>query len=208
MRLRLLVAFIAAFVGAQEIATRKPGSEAPPFELQTLDAKKVTSAELFGDAKEKNVVVVVFWALQCPWVEKWNPDLEALVQEFAKQRNVRFAMVDADHNETGDPAAIKAYLAKQKYTFPVYLDVGNKVADAFGATTTPHCFVIGKERKFVYTGRVNDARPLDPLGSSANKGTPPPPVNPLLKKAILAALDGKAPDVTADVPAGCRIKRH
>jgi thiol-disulfide isomerase/thioredoxin len=209
MPLRLLVALFAAWFGAQEITTRKPGSDVPPFELQALDGKKVTSAELLGDAKEKNVLVIVFWAVQCPWVEKVNPELEALFQEFAKQRNVRFAMVDSDHNETGDVAAIKACLAKGKYTFPVYLDVGNKVADAFGARTTPHCFVVGKDRKIVYTGRVNDARPLDAQAVAPAKGAPPPPpVNPLLKKAILAAIDGKAPDVAVDAPTGCRIKRQ
>lgn len=207
MSLRPLVALAAALVGGQEIATRKPGTPLPPFELQALDGKKVTSAELLGDAKERNVVVLVFWAMHCPWVERCNPELDALVREFSKQ-HVRFAIVDSDRNETGDPAAIEACLAKGKYTFPVYVDVGNKVADLLGARTTPHCFVAGKDAKLVYTGRVNDARPLDDGETTAAKDAkPPPPVTPLLRKAILAALDGKSPDVTVDLPMGCRIKR-
>jgi thiol-disulfide isomerase/thioredoxin len=191
----------------QAVETKKPGSEAPPFELETLDAKKVTSAELLGDAKERTVLVLVFWSRQCPWVERWNPDLEALVQEFKKQPRVRFAVVDSDKNETGDAAAIRDYLAKAKYTFPVYLDRGNAVADRFGASTTPHCFVIGKERKLVYTGRINDRRPPDAV-AGAKPAAPPPPPDPLLRKAILAALEGKAPDVPVDAPTGCRIKRQ
>lgn len=207
MLLRLLLALVAALVGWQELETKKPGTVVAPFELQALDGKKVTSAELLGDAKEKNVVVLVFWTMQCPWVERMNPELESLWKEFSK-RPVRFAMVDSDRNETGNPAAIQACLSKGKYTFPVYLDAGNKVADALGARTTPHCFVIGKDGKLVYTGRVNDARPPDDVAAAAKKeATPPPPVNPLLKKAILAALDGKTPDVTVDLPVGCRIKR-
>ena len=190
----------------QAIETRKPGSEVPSFQIETLDARKVTSAELLGDAKDRTVLVVIFWSRQCPWVERWNPDLEALVQEFAKQPRVRFAVVDSDKNETGEPAVIRDYLAKSKYTFPVYLDRGNVAADAFGATTTPHCFVIGRERKLVYTGRINDRRPLD-AEKGAKPATPPPPPNPLLRKAILAALEDKAPDVPVDPPAGCRIKR-
>src|SRR5215831_376274 len=108
MLLRLLVAFAAVlFGGQQEIATMKPGAVAPSFELQTLDGKKTTSTELLGDAKERNVVVLVFWAVQCPWVERCNPDLETLFRDFSKQR-VRFAMVDSDRNETTDAAAISA----------------------------------------------------------------------------------------------------
>jgi hypothetical protein len=194
---------------SQALETKKPGSEAPSFKLETLDARKVTSAELFGDAKDRTVLVLVFWSRQCPWVERWNPDLEALVQEFAKQPRVRFAVVDSDKNETGDPNAIRDYLAKAKYTFTVYLDRGNVLADALGATTTPHCFVF-RERKLVYTGRINDRRPPDAIVSSksASPPPPPPPLDPLLKKAILAALEGKAPDVPVDAPTGCRIKRQ
>src|SRR5262245_66446324 len=117
MPLRLLVALVAALAGGEEIETKKPGTVVSPFELQALEGRKVTSAELFGDAKEKNVVAVVFWTVHCPWVERWNPDLESLWKEFAK-KPVRFAMVDSDRNETGDPAAISACLSKGKYTFP------------------------------------------------------------------------------------------
>ena len=109
----------------------------------------------------------------------------------------------------GRPQAIRDYLAKAKYTFTVYLDRGNVLADALGATTTPHCFVF-RERKLVYTGRINDRRPPDAIVSSksASPPPPPPPLDPLLKKAILAALEGKAPDVPVDAPTGCRIKRQ
>jgi len=191
----------------QVVETKKPGTAAPSFELETLDARKVTSAELLGDAKDRTVLVLVFWSRQCPWVERWNPDLEALVQEFAKQPRVRFAVVDSDKNETGNPKAIRDYLSQAKYSFTVYLDRGNAAADAFGATTTPHCFVVGRERKIVYTGRINDRRPLDAV-AGPKPAPPPPPPDPLLRKAILAALEGKAPDVPVDAPTGCRIKRQ
>lgn len=208
----LLAAFCVLGGGGDDIETKKPGTEAPAFELAALDGKKVTSADLLGDAKEKNVLVVVFWSRQCPWVEHWNPDLDAIVQEYAKQPRVRFAVIDSDKNETDDPDAIAAYLKKQKFSFTVYVDKGNKVADAFGATTTPHCFVIGKERKLVYTGRINDARPLDANTTVRQKGgeTPQPvaPATPLLRRAIVAALEGKSPEVTVDAPTGCRIKRQ
>src|SRR5262249_44310374 len=191
----------------QVVETKKPGTAAPSFELETLDARKVTSAELPRDAKDRTVLVLVFWSRTCPWVERWNPDLEALVQEFAKQPRVRFAVVDSDKNETGDPKAIRDYLSQGKYSFTVYLDRGNAVADAFGATTTPHCFAVGRERKIVYTGRINDRRPLDKV-AGPKPASPPPPPDPLLRKAILAALEGKAPDVPVDAPTGCRIKRQ
>lgn len=199
-----------------EIEPRKPGSEAPAFELTTLDGKKVTSTDLAGDVtdpqgrREKRILVVVFWARLCPWVEKWNPDLQAACQKFASEPRVRFVVIDSDKNEQRDPAAIRKYLEGAKLTFPVYLDAGCKAADAFGATVTPHCFVVGKDGKVNYTGRINDQNPLDedPASKAAPVRATPRPKNPLLEKAIQAAIDGKTPEVAVDVPMGCRLKRQ
>jgi len=210
MLTRLVAVALLCLPGeTQEPETRKPGSEAPAFELTALDGRKMTSAELQGDAKEKRVVVLVFWSCRCPWVEHWNPTLVRLMREFEKQPRVRFAVVDSDRNETADPAGVRAWLSDAKLELPVFLDPENKVADAFGALVTPHCFVIGSDRKLVYTGRIDDAPPFDtPSAVRSKDETPPPPVHPLLRSAIVAALDGKRPEVAVDTPMGCRIKRH
>ena len=37
------------------------------------------------------------------------------------------------------------------------LDKNNKLADAFGASTTPHVFLFNKDLKLVYKGAIDDA---------------------------------------------------
>ncbi len=208
-KLALALLLGSGALGEQQLEPKKPGSEAPVFELAALDGKTVTSAELRGDAASKNVVVVIFWAYTCPWVQRWNPTLDALVRDYAKQGAVKFVVVDSDKNETRDPAAIKKHLESQKLDLPVYLDAGNKVADTFGAKVTPHCFVIGRDGLIAYSGRIDNQNPFGAEGPAAGAAPKPAePKNALLKKAIDAALDGKQPEIATDVPMGCRLKRQ
>ena len=60
-------------------------------------------------------------------------------------------------------------------------------------------------QRFVYTGRINDAKPVDRKEGEKESDVPP---NPLLEKAIRAALEGRVPEVQTDLPMGCRIKRQ
>jgi hypothetical protein len=209
MGVLLSIAAATALLGGKEIVPIRIGAAAPEFELTTLAGRTTTSADLIGDAREKRVVVLVFWSYRCPWAVAWTPTLAALARQFASEPRVRFVVVDSDRHESGDPDAVRAWLAAKKCELPVYLDPLNRVADALGAIATPHCFVIGAERRMVYTGRIDDSCPLDPpAGAREPKTSRRAPVRQLLHDAIVAALAAKRPAVEVDAPAGCRIKRQ
>ena len=46
---------------------------------------------------------------------------------------------------------------ENNYKAPYLIDKNNKLADAFGANTTPHVFLFNKDLKLVYTGAIDDA---------------------------------------------------
>lgn len=201
---------------AQELEPLAPGVAAPAFQVTTLDGRIVTSAELTGDRKERNVLVVVFWAYTCPWVHRWNPALQAALDAFRAEPRVRFVVVDPDRTESRAPEAISRYLEDNKLRLPVHLDPGQRAADAFGASITPHCFVVGADGRIAYSGRINDRSPMPPAARvGAASGTesqpadvqPEDPPEPLLELAIKAALAGKAPEIAEDAPMGCRVRR-
>jgi peroxiredoxin len=201
---------------AQELEPLAPGAEAPAFQVTALDGRIVTSAELTGDRKERNVLVVVFWAYTCPWVHRWNPALQAALEAFREEPRVRFVIVDPDRTESRSPDAITRYLEENKFRLPVHLDPGQRAADAFGASTTPHCFVVGTDGRIAYSGRINDRSPMPPaarIGAASSPETEPAevkpeePPKPLLELAIKAALAGKALEIAEDAPMGCRVRR-
>ncbi|TAH34597.1 MAG: redoxin domain-containing protein [Planctomycetota bacterium] len=151
------------------------------------------------DAKDadKSLYVLTFWSTDCPWVMQWNPDLGQLYQEY-NGKGVQFVAIDSNAGEVADASKVSKVAKEQKVPFPVLLDEGNKVADWFGAKTTPQVYLIDGKGRVIYTGAIdNDAK--DELAGAERKN--------YLKDAIDAAQAGKAPATTSTPATGCSIKR-
>ena len=89
--------------------------------------------------------------------------------------------------------------AKEKgFTFPYLFDEGQKIYPQYGATATPHTYVLQKEKEGLrvkYIGGIDD--------SSRN----PSAVNTkFVENAVDALLDGKSVEVTTSKAIGCSIK--
>ena len=70
------------------------------------------------------------------------------------------------------------------------------LANAFGATRTPHCFLFDKNGKLVYRGAIDD-----------NIKDPNEVKEHYLKDAILAVAGGKQVKTNSTKSIGCSIKR-
>jgi peroxiredoxin len=108
------------------------------FTLTDLDGKTWTLRDLRG-----KVVLVNFWATWCPPCRKEMPDLDALYNRFKDQGLVILAI---DDEEVGK---IKPYLTEHPVTYPVLLDPGRKVNQAFRVDGIPKSFVYNREGKLV-----------------------------------------------------------
>jgi len=94
------------------------------------------------DLKGK-VVLVNFWATWCPPCRKEMPDLQAL---YDKYKDEGFLVLSISDEET---AKVAPFIAQRKITYPVLLDPGRKVNDAFVVEGIPKSFVYDREGKLV-----------------------------------------------------------
>jgi peroxiredoxin len=108
------------------------------FTLTDLQGKSWTLRELRG-----KVVLVNFWATWCQPCRKEMPDLDALYRKFKDQGLVILAISDEDATK------VKPFLTEQPVAYPILLDAGRKVNEAFHIDGIPKSFVYDREGKLV-----------------------------------------------------------
>jgi len=125
------------------------GKRIESFELKDFGGKSHSLAEL----KDKPAVVVVFLGTECPLATLYAPRLNQLSERFAAQG---VAFVGINSNQQDSLSEMAAYAKTHGIAFPLLKDVGNVVADQFGAVRTPEVFLLDKDRKVRYWGRIDD----------------------------------------------------
>src|SRR5947207_2064797 len=98
------------------------------------------------------VTVVIFISAVCPVSNSYNIRMNDLYREYSA-KGVRFVFINANQNEK--PAEVEEHARRAHFPFAVYADVGNVVADRFGAQSTPEAFVIGGDGAIRYHGRID-----------------------------------------------------
>lgn len=150
-----------------------------------------------GEKSERpRAVVVTFWSYECPWQKAWDPELAAIAREY-EPKGVRFAAIDSNVTEQKQVTKIEQARKRNKLPFPVLLDPGHKVADHFGAKTTPHIYVIDGHGRVAYMGAPDD----DPkkVKNAAQRKT-------WLRDALDDVLAGRKVRTPVTQPQGCSIK--
>ena len=108
------------------------------FSLKDLNGKTWNFSDLRG-----KVVLVNFWATWCPPCRKEIPDLEALYERFGSQGLVIFGISDEEASR------VEPFIRDRKVTFPILLDPGRKVNEAFIVEGIPKSFVYDRDGKLV-----------------------------------------------------------
>jgi peroxiredoxin len=164
----------------------QPGSKLDRFSLQNLDGAPVTM-ETAG-----KLTALFFIATQCPISNDYNERMQALVNEY-QARGINFVFVNS--NDTEPAAEVRKHMQDHRFTFPVYKDPNNALADLLHAQVTPEVFLFDKTGTVVYHGAIDDSR-------NAAKITKRP-----LRDAFEAVLAGKDVPVKEHKAFGCTIKR-
>ena len=176
------------------------GMKAPEFRnLPGIDGKTYS----LSDFKE-NVVVLVFLANHCPWVQGGEKDLMQLANDY-KSKSVRVIGLGVNLRQDDALPAMKEHAAKAGYNFIYLHDPTQQVGRQYGATRTPEFFVLNKERKIVYTGLLTNSPALMERGGSA-RHVNGPPKEFHVRDAIEAALAGKPVAVTETRAQGCTVE--
>jgi peroxiredoxin len=186
--LALLLAALPAFAGSAV------GETAPAFNLKGADGK-ARSLDSF-----KGKVVVLEWVNpNCPFSDRHAR--EKTMSELAKQHGeVVWLGINSTNPERSDylkPAETLAYNQKNGINYPVLYDETGTVGHAYGAKTTPHMFIIGKDGKIAYNGAIDD----DPPGRKAKTER----VN-YVGGGLNAEKAGKNPEPPSTKPYGCSVK--
>jgi peroxiredoxin len=183
-----IIAFYTITLYCQKgiIFPMEPGDLAPDFTLPDLEGTPHALSSYRG-----RVVVVNFWSAECPWAERADAHLTQWLGEWGER--VVLLTVASNANETLE---LIAEAARQRGLAPVLLDSGCLVADAWGAQTTPHVFVVDESGILRYQGAVDDVtfRQREPKRFH-------------LKEVVDALLRGRLPEVASTPAYGCTIVR-
>lgn len=150
--LSLLMADASAF----QLKEMTIGSKAPlvDHKMQDISGRSLS----MGEVAQENGLIVIFSCNTCPWVIRWEdryPDISRMA------RNNKIGMIalnpNEDYRDKGDGMddMIK-HARKAGYDFPYVLDKDHLVADAFGASRTPHVYLFNGELELVYVGAIDD----------------------------------------------------
>jgi peroxiredoxin len=135
-----------------QASSDNPQFAAAMAKLEADDAKRQNADFTLADLQGKTwhlqdlrgkVVLVNFWATWCPPCRKEMPDLDALYNKFKDQGFVVLAISDEE------AAKVSPFIAERKISYPVLLDPGRKVNDAFIVEGIPKTFVYDRSGKLV-----------------------------------------------------------
>jgi peroxiredoxin len=134
----LVVLGVLGFAGYTAVFTRNP---APGVTFTSLKGEKVSTAELRG-----RVVLVNFWATDCPACVKEMPQMVTTYNKYQKE-GLEFIAVAMRHDP---PNYVINYTEKNALPFKVALDPMGDAAKAFGdVKLTPTTIVIDKRGNIV-----------------------------------------------------------
>lgn len=172
------------------------GRTIDPFTLQDFRGKTHELAKY----NDRSALVVFFFGTECPLAKLYGARVQKLSEEYIP-RGVAFLGISS--NVQDSLTELAAYARQHEITFPLLKDLGNRVADRFGATRTPQVFILDRHRTVRYAGRV-DAQFT--FGSGVGLAQPQEQ-RADLAIALGELLDGKEITVPATEVKGCLIGR-
>lgn len=171
----------------------KIGDKATDFSLKNVDGTFVSLSD-FENAKG---YVVIFTCNTCPYAKMYEDRIIDLHNKYA---NKGFPIVAINPNDPevkeGDSFAKMQERAQEKgFEFPYLFDAGQAVFPQYGATKTPHVFIMDKDMVVQYIGTIDD-NPQDAEAATVN----------YVEKAIMAIDKGSKPNPATTKAIGCGIK--
>ena len=174
------------------------GKPAPDFNLPDLEGKVWTLHELRG-----KIVVLEWFNPKCPFVQASHTkgSLVGTAKKHMEKGVVWLAVNSAGSGKEGFGREDNLD-GKRRYgmDYPILIDQVGVAGHAFGATNTPHMFVIDKDGILVYRGAIDNSP--DGEGASPSTGIL---VN-YVDEALASLQAGYTVSVKVTAPYGCSVK--
>lgn len=173
-----------------------PGDVANSFTLKNVDDTDVS----LSDYKDQKGVIIVFTCNPCPFANAYEQRIIQLHTKYAKQGFPVIAINPNDEALSPEDSMekMKVRASEKAYPFPYLKDDKGEVFKAYGATRTPHIYLLEKaegEFKVAYIGSIDD----NAMDASAV-------TQRYLEKAIAAVQSGSSPNPNTTKAIGCTIK--
>ncbi len=170
-------------------------TQAPDFSLLDVVSGNTMKLEDFG---ESEALLVMFICSHCPYVIHVKDELARLGRDYERApiAIVAVSSNDAEKYPDDSPENLRKMARELDFRFPLLFDEDQSVAKAFGAACTPDFFLFDEDRKLVYRGQLDDARP----------GSDVPVTGSDLRGAIDAVLEGRPVAGDQKPSMGCNIK--
>lgn len=187
---------LAATVSLTQAQGYNVGDKATDFKLKNVDGKYVTMSD-YPDAKG---FIVIFTCNHCPYAVAYEDRMIAIDKKF-KAKGFPMIAINPNDPEIAPADSYEKMQERSKekgFTFPYLFDDGQKVYPVYGATRTPHVYLLERQDEnlvVAYIGAIDDN--YQDANAVEDK---------YLENAIEALLAGKkpAPDFTRAI--GCTIK--
>lgn len=178
------------------------GKKAPLMEYNmfNIDGTKHSLKSLM----QKRGLIVVFSCNTCPFVvgsesfEGWEKQYNAL-KERASALGYGFVLINSNQaKRDGDDSMeqMQSHAKDMGYTMPYLVDENSQLADAFGAKTTPHVYVLNVKEELIYSGAIDNS--VDSKRKSDEH---------YLLDALANDSSGEKIKLNNTPPRGCSIKR-
>jgi peroxiredoxin len=186
-----------AFTPADETpAGYKTGDIARDFQLKNVDGSFVS----FGSYPKAKGYIVVFTCNHCPFAKAYEQRIIDLHKKFEPKGFPVIAINpnDKDRSPEDSYELMVARAKEKKYPFAYLYDETQDIAKAYGATRTPHVYLLTRTAKgseVAYIGAIDDNS--EDAGKVKDK---------YVEKAIDELLNGKQVSNANTKAIGCTIK--
>ncbi len=173
------------------------GDKATDFNLRNIDGKHVS----LSDYPEAKGFVVIFTCNHCPYAKAYQDRIIALDKDYKTKGYPVIAINPNDPSLVPEDSfeEMKIRANEKGYTFPYLFDASQEVYKIYGATRTPHVYVLKKDAQgnliVKYIGAIDD----NYQDAGAVKQA-------YLRNALDDLLSGKDPELAFTKAIGCTIK--
>ena len=194
LKLLLFTMLLATTISAQN--GYDIGALAADFNLENIDGSFVS----LSDFSESKGFIVVFTCNTCPYAVAYEDRIEALNKKYAKKGYPVIAIMPNNTEiKPGDSLdAMRKRANKKGFTFPYLIDREQAVFPQYGATKTPHVYVLQKNNEML---TVRYIVAIDNNYKDANKV-----VLKYVEDAVDALLMNRKVPVSKTRAIGCSIK--
>ena len=155
-----VVFLLSAFAVNKVVSVEKGydiGDIATDFKLMNIDGKMVS----LSDYKDAKGFIITFTCNTCPYAVLYEDRIEALNKKYASKGYPVIAIMpnNTDIMPGDNMEAMKVRAKEKGFTFPYLMDEGQKIYPQYGATKTPHIYVLQKTNKgnvVKYIGAVDN----------------------------------------------------